>query len=204
MPQLTISEVARQIRLRPSAIRYYERIGLLPRAERLSGQRRYDASVLYRLAIIQRARQLGFSLSEIRQLFFGFRDVTRPPVRWRKLSQRKLVELDQLMDAIKAVRALLKELMTKCHCDTLDQCGKGIFRSMDKDLVARPVLASRRPRKQYSIDVRSEEGNSETLNYLETRFRDFLWGPSSERTRVSASQSWYFCEDHPRSRTSIR
>jgi MerR family transcriptional regulator, redox-sensitive transcriptional activator SoxR len=154
MPQLTISEVARQIRLRPSAIRYYERIGLLPRAERLSGQRRYDASVLYRLAIIQRARQLGFSLSEIRQLFFGFRDVTRPPVRWRKLSQRKLVELDQLMDAIKAVRALLKEL-TKCHCDTLDQCGRGIFRSMDKDLVARPILASRRPRKQCSIDLRS-------------------------------------------------
>ena len=60
MPQLTISQVARQIRLRPSAIRYYERIGLLPRAERLSGQRRYDDSVLYRLAIIQRARQLGF------------------------------------------------------------------------------------------------------------------------------------------------
>jgi len=71
MPQLTISEVARQIRLRPSAIRYYERIGLLPRAERLSGQRRYDASVLYRLAIIQRARQLGFSLSEIRQFFLA-------------------------------------------------------------------------------------------------------------------------------------
>jgi MerR family redox-sensitive transcriptional activator SoxR len=46
MPQLTISEVARQIRLRPSAIRHYERIGLLPRAERLSVQRRYDASVL--------------------------------------------------------------------------------------------------------------------------------------------------------------
>ena len=137
MPQLTISQVARQIRLRPSAIRYYERIGLLPRAERLSGQRRYDASVLYRLAIIQRARQLGFSLSEIRQLFFGFRDVTRPPVRWRKLSQRKLVELDQLMDAIKAVRALLKELMTKCHCDTLDQCGKGIFRSMNGNVVAK-------------------------------------------------------------------
>jgi hypothetical protein len=94
-------------------------------------------------------------LSEIRQLFFGFRDVTRPPVRWRKLSQRKLVELDQLMDAIKAVRALLKELMTKCHGDTLDQCGKGIFRSMDEDLVARPILASRRHRKQYSIGLRS-------------------------------------------------
>jgi MerR family transcriptional regulator, redox-sensitive transcriptional activator SoxR len=155
MPQLTISQVARQIRIRPSAIRYYERIGLLPRAERLSGQRRYDASVLYRLAIIQRARQLGFSLSEVRHLFFGFRDVTCPSVRWRELSVRKLAELDQLMDGIKAVRALLKKLMTKCRCDTLDQCGKSIFRSMDKDLVARPIHASRRHRKQYSIDLRS-------------------------------------------------
>jgi MerR family transcriptional regulator, redox-sensitive transcriptional activator SoxR len=155
MPQLSISQVARQIRLRPSAIRYYERIGLLPRAERLSGQRRYDASVLYRLAIIQRARQLGFSLSEIRHLFFGFRDVTRPSERWRTLSQRKLAELDQLMDGIKAVRSLLRNLMTKCHCDTLDQCGKGIFQRMDKDFVARPILASRRHRKQYSIDLRS-------------------------------------------------
>src|SRR5262245_31892761 len=131
MPQLTISQVAHQIRIRPSAIRYYERIGLLPRAERLSGQRRYDASVLYRLAIIQRARHLGFSLSEIRHLFFGFQDVTRPSVRWRTLSQRKLEELEQLMDGIKAVRALLKKLTTKCRCDSLDQCGKGIFQSMN-------------------------------------------------------------------------
>ena len=150
MPQLTISQVARQIRLRPSAIRYYERIGLLPRAERLSGQRRYDASVLYRLAIIQRARQLGFSLSEIRHLFFGFRDVTRPSVRWRTLAERKLAELDQLMDGIKAVRTLLKRLMTNCHCDTLDQCGKGIFRSMNGQAVAQPFRPSPRPKEKES------------------------------------------------------
>jgi MerR family redox-sensitive transcriptional activator SoxR len=140
MAQLTISQVARQIRLRPSAIRYYERIGLLPPAERLSGQRRYDPTVLYRLAIIQRARQLGFTLSEIRHLFFGFRDITRPSKRWRTLSQRKLVELDLLMDGIKAVRGVLKKLMTKCRCETLDQCGKGIFQSMNRDVVGRSSL----------------------------------------------------------------
>src|SRR6516164_9318610 len=120
MAQLSISQVARQIRLRPSAIRYYERIGLLPPAPRLSGQRRYDSAVLYRLAIIQRARQLGFTLAEIRQLFFGFQDVTRASERWRTLSGRKLAELDDLIDGIKAVRGLLAKLMTKCRCDTLD------------------------------------------------------------------------------------
>jgi MerR family transcriptional regulator, redox-sensitive transcriptional activator SoxR len=146
MAQLTISQVARQIRLRPSAIRYYERIGLLPPAERLSGQRRYDATVLYRLAIIQRARQLGFSLGEIRQLFFGFRYLTRPSHRWRILAQRKLAELDELMDAIKAVRGVLKKVMTKCRCDTLDQCGIAILHNMNGNVVA-SLTKSRRHRE---------------------------------------------------------
>lgn len=154
MAQLTISQVARQIRLRPSAIRYYERIGLLPPAERCSGQRRYDSAVLYRLAIIQWARQLGFSLNEIRQLFFGFRDVTRPPVRWRALSQKKLAELDHLMAGIKAVRALLRRLMIKCRCDTLDQCGKGIFQNMNRDFPTAPFLAGNRSPKTYSVALR--------------------------------------------------
>lgn len=127
---LTISQVAGQMGLQPSAIRYYEQIGLLPPAQRMSGQRRYDPTVLHRLVIIQRARQLGFTLSEIRQLFFGFRDSIRASERWRTLSQKKLAELDHLMDGINAVRALLKKLMTKCRCDTLDECGKGMLRKM--------------------------------------------------------------------------
>jgi len=128
MPEMTISEVARQVGLQPSAIRYYERIGILVPAARVSGQRRYDSSVLYRLAVIQLARQIGFTLDEIRQLFFGFRDGTRASERWQKLSQKKLAELDGLMDGIKTVGRLLKKLMQNCHCETLDQCGKGIFR----------------------------------------------------------------------------
>src|SRR5580700_8110799 len=146
MPELTISEVARQVGLQASAIRYYERIGLLPRAPRVSGQRRYDNTALYRLAIIQRARELGFTLTEIRHLFFGFRDIARPSERWRMLSQRKLAELDHLMDGIKTVRGVLKKLMTKCRCDTLDQCGKGLFQSMNRGVVASPLLASHRHR----------------------------------------------------------
>lgn len=144
MPLLTISEVARQIGLQPSAIRYYERIGLLPPAQRMSGQRRYDSTILYRLAIVQRARQLGFSLEEIRQLFLGFRNITRASERWRKLSRQKLGELDVLMGGIRTVRRLLRKMMRDCRCDTLDQCGKGIFRStygnaaMTKSLVANP------------------------------------------------------------------
>jgi MerR family redox-sensitive transcriptional activator SoxR len=162
MAQLTISQVARQIRLRPSAIRYYERISLLPPAERVSGQRRYDPTVLYRLAIIQRARQLGFTLREVRHLFFGFRDITRPSERWRTLSQRKLAELDHLMDGIKAVRGVLNKLMTKCRCDTLDQCGKGIFQTMNRDVVARSLPPSRH-REKYATSLRTGSGPKSSL-----------------------------------------
>ena len=129
MPQLTISEVARQVGLQASAIRYYERIGILLPAERTSGQRRYDVTVLYRLAVIQRARQTGFSLDEIKELFFGFREAAPASQRWQKLSRRKLTELDELTKQIKTMRRLLEKMMECCHCETLDQCGRGIFRS---------------------------------------------------------------------------
>jgi MerR family redox-sensitive transcriptional activator SoxR len=124
---MTISEAARQTGLQASAIRYYEQIGLLPAAARVSGQRRYDSSILYRLAIIRRARQLGFTLEEIRQLFFGFRSVTSASQRWRTLNQKKLAELDTLLQGIKGLQRLLRKMMHRCHCETLDQCGRGIF-----------------------------------------------------------------------------
>jgi MerR family redox-sensitive transcriptional activator SoxR len=145
MSQFLISEVARQAGIQPSAIRYYEQIGLLPRAERTSGQRRYDSTALYRLAVIQRARQLGFTLEEIRQLFFGFRNVARASERWHTLSQKKLAEMDELMDGIKAMRRLLERMMKNCKCATLEQCGKAIFQRGCADIVVKsPTLRHRR------------------------------------------------------------
>jgi MerR family transcriptional regulator, redox-sensitive transcriptional activator SoxR len=123
---ITISEVARQIGLRPSAIRYYEQIGILPPAQRVSGQRRYDVTALHRLVVIQRARQTGFTLTEIKQLFFGFQPGTPPSVRWQKLKTRKMVELDAMLEHIQTMRDLLEQ-QGKCRCTGLEQCGKKIF-----------------------------------------------------------------------------
>ena len=125
--RLTISEVAREVGLQPSAIRYYEQIGILMPAQRVSGQRRYDANAVYRLTVIQLARKAGFNLKEIRQLFVGFRNGTQASERWRKLSERKLAELDALMDQIKIMQQVLRSLETNCHCDTIEECGKRIF-----------------------------------------------------------------------------
>jgi MerR family redox-sensitive transcriptional activator SoxR len=127
MSQLTISEVACQVGLKASAIRYYEQLGILPPADRISGQRRYDRTVLYRLAVVQRARQLGFSLDEIRTLFFGFGDGTRASERWRKLANNKLAELHALAEQIASMQGLLTRMKANCQCKTLEMCGKAIF-----------------------------------------------------------------------------
>ena len=140
MPSLTISEVARQVGVQASAIRYYEQIGILPKAQRVSGQRRFDMTAIYRLAVIRRASQLGFTLDEIRKLFFGFRSDAPPSKRWKLLSAQKLRELDELMEGIKAVRSLLQG--PACHCHSLDECGKALLRKQCGEV--QPVAVNRR------------------------------------------------------------
>ena len=57
------------------------------------------------------------------------------------------------MNGIKVVRGVLKTLMTKCRCDTLDQCGKGIFQSINRGVVARPfpVLGQRVEKRRAEV-----------------------------------------------------
>jgi DNA-binding transcriptional MerR regulator len=129
MAQWSISEIARKVGLRASAIRYYEQIGILEPARRVSGQRRYDDTVLYRLAVVRRSQEAGFTLDEIRQLFFGFPLSTPVSQRWKKIAERKIVELDARMEQIQSMRKLLKKLQTCCDCETVERCGAGILRS---------------------------------------------------------------------------
>ena len=124
---MLISEVGRKVGLRTSAIRYYEQIGILEPARRVSGQRRYDETVLYRLAVIRRAQEVGFTLDEIRQLFFGFSQATPISQRWKKIAERKMVELDARLEQIQSMRKLLKKLETCCECETVERCGAGIL-----------------------------------------------------------------------------
>src|ERR1700746_2878862 len=118
MPALTISEVARRVGLRASAIRYYEQIGILPTAQRVGGQRRYAATVFHHLALLQRARRLGFTLGEGRQLFVGFRRETTASERWRKLSRKKVAELEVHAQEIKSLQRRLRTMTRKCRCET--------------------------------------------------------------------------------------
>ena len=128
---IAISDVARVFGLRTSAIRYYEQIGILPPPMRKNGQRRYDNRALFRLAVVQRARETGFTLEEIRELFFGFRPETRPPKRWHKLSERKMAELRERMNRLKLMETLL-DCVKECRCNALDECGEKILRQRSR------------------------------------------------------------------------
>ncbi|HYC91762.1 MAG TPA: MerR family transcriptional regulator [Thermoanaerobaculia bacterium] len=99
--EMTVGELAKRVGLAASTIRYYEEVGLLPRAARASGRRVFDdATLLERLQVIAFAKEAGFSLGEIRQLFNGFASDTPAGVRWQKLATAKLAEMEALGVAV--------------------------------------------------------------------------------------------------------
>ncbi len=117
-----IGEVAHRAGVQASAIRYYERIGLLPEPERTGGKRRYSGSVLDRLAVIQLAKQAGFSLAEIRILLNGFSADMPPSARWRELARKKIPEVEDVIKRARGMQRLLEEGLT-CECLSIEQCG---------------------------------------------------------------------------------
>ena len=123
MATMSIGEVARRAGLQASAIRYYEKIGLLPKTQRISGQRRYETNVLNYLAVIDVARQAGFRMDEMRQLFHGFGRGIPAFHRWQVLAQRKIAEMDELIARAKKMKRLLQKA-DRCKCFDLEDCGK--------------------------------------------------------------------------------
>lgn len=121
MEELTIGAVARQAGIRPSALRYYESIGLLPAARRVNGRRRYGPSTLQQLTVLRFARQAGFSIAELQTLFHGFSPETPPAARWQALAEQKLGELDALIERAQQMRAVLKAGLG-CGCLRLEDC----------------------------------------------------------------------------------
>jgi len=119
---MRIGHVARETGLAPSAIRYYERLGLLPKPSREGGKRLYDSSVLEWLSLIALAREAGFTMAEIKRLVTGFTPGTMPAARWRELATRKLAEIDAILVRAERMRAVLRVALD-CGCFRLEDCG---------------------------------------------------------------------------------
>lgn len=118
---LSIGDVATRAGVSASAIRYYERRGLLPAAERVAGQRRYGERVVRRLKIIDVAKQANFTLSEIRLLLDANDAATPAHEQLHALGRRKLTEVNALLGRTQAVQRWLTAAES-CTCDTLDVC----------------------------------------------------------------------------------
>jgi MerR family transcriptional regulator, redox-sensitive transcriptional activator SoxR len=118
---LTIGQLAQEAGIAVSAIRYYERQGLLPEPERVSGQRRYTADAVRRLGIIEAAKQAGFSLAEVKTLLDATDQGAPAHEPLKALAQRKLPEVDALIERAQAMRELLT-MASACGCETFDAC----------------------------------------------------------------------------------
>ena len=121
MSSLTIGDVAAKAGVRPSAIRYYESIGVLPEPRRVNGRRRYSPDGLMRLAVVKMAQEAGFTVAEIQTLFHGFEPGTAASARWRALAERKVAEIDALIARAETMRRVL-DASLRCNCLTLDEC----------------------------------------------------------------------------------
>jgi MerR family redox-sensitive transcriptional activator SoxR len=93
----------------------------LPQPQRESGRRRYGEEAVLQIALIQLARQAGFTLSEIHDLYGDFRDPQQMGIGFQRMAPGKLAELDELIRAAEGMKALLEEGL-RAECVTLEEC----------------------------------------------------------------------------------
>jgi len=104
-------------------IRHYERIGLMPEAVRTyANYRLYSAADLHRLRFIRRARSLGFSLEQIRDLLTLWDDPKRASSEVKRLARAHAAELGEKIRELQAMQATLETLAKRCHGDDRPSC----------------------------------------------------------------------------------
>ncbi len=120
--ELSIGDVAERSGIAPSALRFYERRGLVVSARTDGNQRRYDRAVLRRLAFIQAGRAAGISLERIGSALSTL-PTSRTPSRrdWERLSNRWRDDLDARIETLQALRERLTTCIG-CGCLSIDRC----------------------------------------------------------------------------------
>jgi MerR family redox-sensitive transcriptional activator SoxR len=118
---LTIGQLAQRAGLNTSAIRYYERVGVLPAAARESGRRRYGPDAVRRLQVLDVAKRAGFSLDEAKVLVQSATDQAAASASLRALAARKLPGIEADIARAQAMRDWLLAA-TDCECPSLEDC----------------------------------------------------------------------------------
>jgi len=120
---MNIGHAAKGTGLSAKMIRYYESIGLLAAARRSeSGYRIYTQDDLHTLAFIRRARNLGFSLEEVRRLVTLWQDRERASGEVKALAAEHIATLNQKINELTAMSETLEALIETCHGDDRPEC----------------------------------------------------------------------------------
>ena len=118
---MKIGQLARRTGVNASAIRYYEKLSLVPTPYRASGQRRYTDEAIYRVLLIRFAGDMDFSLDEIKIFLSGLNDKAPVGKRWKRLAHFKIKQVDETMVRAQRLKSLLEHLL-HCRCVSLQQC----------------------------------------------------------------------------------
>jgi MerR family redox-sensitive transcriptional activator SoxR len=118
---MKIGELAARANVKASAIRYYDRIGILEAPHRVSGQRRYPTDALDRVLLIRFASEMDFTLAEIKIFLSGLRDSSPVGLRWKQLAHAKIKQVDDAIRRSRQLKSLLEHLL-RCHCPSLQVC----------------------------------------------------------------------------------
>jgi MerR family redox-sensitive transcriptional activator SoxR len=118
---MKIGQLATRAAVNASAIRYYEKMGLLAAPHRVSGQRRYPSDALDRVLLIRFAGEMGFSLGEIKLFLHGLHENAPVGPRWKKLAHRKIKEVEENIQRSLLLKSLLENLL-HCRCASLQTC----------------------------------------------------------------------------------
>lgn len=120
---MNISEAARQSGLPAKTIRYYEDIGLAhPPGRSANGYRAYSNSDIHTLRFLQRARRLGFSVQECRDLLALYRDNSRASSDVKTLALHRVGEINRKIAELKTLRDVLAHLADACAGDERPEC----------------------------------------------------------------------------------
>ncbi len=120
---VTIGEAADRSGVPAKTIRYYEQIGLIRTAARGENQyRSYSDADVEMLRFIGRARRLGFSVHDLKQLVALYRDRDRASADVKAIALQHVAHIDHKLAELQTVRAALAELASRCHGDTRPEC----------------------------------------------------------------------------------
>lgn len=120
---MTIGQLAKATGTAVETVRYYEKIGLLPKAARTAGNyRSYGNAEVSRLSFIRRARDLGFSLDQVRTLLSLADDRERPCTEVDILARQHLDAVDQKITDLTALRNELSGLIVQCGSGLVADC----------------------------------------------------------------------------------